>query len=163
MTTEYNLRSALIQIHRLERKIESLKSKNKALREKVKFQDRVFRYFPNAVKTKLLLEEVRNLQTELALRQRNRERCDSMIEQQWQPIETAPKKKTPMIVVIGVYENYVTDPWCVWWSDDAWGGYWARWPHQTSPTHWMALPKFELTLVKNGRDLRFNYEHQTIR
>lgn len=68
-----NLRSALIRIGRLERKIESLKSKNKALTEKVKFQDRVFRYFPNAAKTKLLLEEVRNLQTELALRQRNKE------------------------------------------------------------------------------------------
>ena len=56
---------------------------------------------------------------------------------EWQPIETAPKQRTPMIVVIGVYRSYTTDPWCAWWSH----GKWERWPHPYAPTHWMPLPE----------------------
>lgn len=57
---------------------------------------------------------------------------------EWQPIETAPKVKSPMIVVIGHFKkrNYITDPWCVFWQD----GVWERWPHRDRPTHWMPLP-----------------------
>ena len=55
----------------------------------------------------------------------------------WLPIETAPKERTPMIVVLGILTSgYVTDPWCVWWQEDAW----QRWPHKEAPTHWMPLP-----------------------
>jgi hypothetical protein len=55
---------------------------------------------------------------------------------QWQPIETAPKAKTPMVVVIGVWGSYVTDPYAVFWN----GAGWARWPHKAAPTHWLCLP-----------------------
>lgn len=57
---------------------------------------------------------------------------------EWRPIETAPKNRTPMIVVCGVFApGCITDPWCVWWQ----GGEWARWPHRKPPTHWMPLPE----------------------
>lgn len=56
---------------------------------------------------------------------------------EWQPIETAPKEKTPMIVVIGLFGNYVTDPYCVFYSNNEW----CRWPHVKQPTHWMPLPE----------------------
>ncbi len=55
----------------------------------------------------------------------------------WQPIETAPKDRR-MIVVIGVWPRYTTDPWCVWW--DSHDNVWMRWDHVRSPTHWMPLP-----------------------
>lgn len=55
---------------------------------------------------------------------------------QWQPIESAPKAKTPMVVVIGVWGSYVTDPYAVFWN----GTGWARWPHKAAPTHWLRLP-----------------------
>ena len=62
---------------------------------------------------------------------------------EWQPIETAPKDRT-MVVLIGVTEGngftggrpYRSDPWCGWFSD----GEWQRWPHPWPPTHWMPLP-----------------------
>jgi hypothetical protein len=64
----------------------------------------------------------------------------------WQPIETAPKKKAPMIVVMGILSSgYVTDPWCVWWEDFEDGG-WVRWPHKESPTYWMPLPELPQSL-----------------
>lgn len=59
------------------------------------------------------------------------------VPQGWQSIDSAPKKKTPMIVVMGVLASgYQTDPWCVWWQEDVWH----RWPHKESPTHWAPLP-----------------------
>lgn len=61
----------------------------------------------------------------------------------WLPIETAPKARTPMIVVCGILSSgYVTDPWCVWWDEgkDGEDGVWVRWPHREPPTHWHPLP-----------------------
>ncbi|RRU17861.1 DUF551 domain-containing protein [Stenotrophomonas sp. 278] len=55
---------------------------------------------------------------------------------EWQPIETAPKAKHPMIVVIAVWDSYVSDVYGVFWD----GKQWARWPHKAQPTHWMPLP-----------------------
>lgn len=56
---------ASVRIGRLERKIEAQKQKNNALREKIKFQDRVFRYFPSTAKIKQLVEENKALRNEL--------------------------------------------------------------------------------------------------
>lgn len=56
---------------------------------------------------------------------------------EWQPIETAPDDKK-MFVVIGVWDKYVTDPYCVWKGR---GGEFVRWPHKKQPTHWMPLPE----------------------
>jgi predicted RNase H-like nuclease (RuvC/YqgF family) len=64
---EAGLCNARVRIGRLERKIEAQKNKNNALREKVKFQDRVLRYFPNAAKTKQLVEENKALRNELQM------------------------------------------------------------------------------------------------
>lgn len=58
---------------------------------------------------------------------------------EWQPIDTAPRERAPMIVVRGILSSgYVTDPWCVWWD-----GEWVRWPHEEQPTHWLPLPPLE--------------------
>ena len=66
----------------------------------------------------------------------------------WQPIETAPKDRTPMFAVIAkdvvVSSNgvpYTTDPYYVWREGDGF----ARWPHSFSPTHWHPMPEFEDT------------------
>lgn len=72
----------------------------------------------------------------------------------WQPIESAPKVKHPMIVVRGHFadRNYTTDPWCVFWQD----GKWERWPHKDAPTHWMPLPARpspELAALRASRPL----------
>lgn len=59
----------------------------------------------------------------------------------WQPIETAPKGRKPMIVLIARIGNYITDPYCCWWQEHE--NKWARWPHETEPTHWLSLPEFK--------------------
>jgi len=68
----------------------------------------------------------------------------------WQPIETAPKDRTPfkMFAVIAkdvvVSPNgvpYTTDPYYVWRGGEGF----ARWPHSFSPTHWHPMPEFEDT------------------
>lgn len=64
----------------------------------------------------------------------------------WQPIETAPRARHPMIVVrafgvpagTGAIRNYHSDPYCVWWDED--DACWRRWPHAFPPTHWTTLP-----------------------
>lgn len=56
----------------------------------------------------------------------------------WQPIDTAPRAISPMIVVVGVWGTYTTDVYGVFWD----GKSWARWPHGAPPTHWMPLPPF---------------------
>ena len=62
---------------------------------------------------------------------------------EWQPIETAPKAKKPMIVVIArLPSGYLSDPYCVWYDEYRVGALsdWVRWPHSFPPTHWMPLP-----------------------
>lgn len=61
---------------------------------------------------------------------------------EWQPISTAPKDRT-MIVVKAVNVRvqqgallYTSDPYCSWWQD----GKWSRWGHNFDPTHWCPLP-----------------------
>lgn len=61
---------------------------------------------------------------------------------EWQPISTAPKDRT-MIVVKAVNVRvqqgtllYTSDPYCSWWQDEKW----ARWVHNFDPTHWVPLP-----------------------
>ena len=67
-----------------------------------------------------------------------------VIEDRWQPIETAPRDSKTMFVVIGISVDvgnafpYTTDPWCVWRTLE---GRFERWPHKFQPTHWMPLPK----------------------
>lgn len=71
----------------------------------------------------------------------------------WQPIETCPKTKNPMFVVIAIDvdrygHKYTSDPYCVWWSDQIIIGdersdyktHFPRWPHPFAPTHWAPLP-----------------------
>ena len=74
----------------------------------------------------------------------------TQIPMTWQPIETAPKDRTPfkMFAVIAkdvvVSSNgvpYTTDPYYVWREGDGF----ARWPHSFSPTHWHPMPEFEET------------------
>ena len=65
-----------------------------------------------------------------------------VIEDRWQPIETAPKETTQMFVVVAFGAKvgatpYNSDPWCVWHQR----GEFVRWPHKFSPTHWMPLPE----------------------
>jgi hypothetical protein len=62
----------------------------------------------------------------------------------WQPIETAPKLRSTMIVVrafdVPAQQGallYTSDPYCVWW--DTYENRWMRWPHSYPPTHWRAL------------------------
>ena len=61
-----------------------------------------------------------------------------MIEDQWKPIETAPKDGTE-IIVYDRHGNFV--PW-VYWDDEDEKGVWMsnfiRWAGH--PTHWMAFP-----------------------
>jgi hypothetical protein len=59
---------------------------------------------------------------------------------EWQPIKTAPKDRT--IIVLGAYypkTDIWGDPWACWWGPGA--GEWMRWPHKHPPTHWMPLPE----------------------
>jgi hypothetical protein len=66
----------------------------------------------------------------------------SQVSQEWQPIETAPRNRT-MIMMIGVTRGngftggapYTTDPHCGWID----GEHYARWPHHWPPTHWKAV------------------------
>jgi hypothetical protein len=54
----------------------------------------------------------------------------------WQPIETAPKDRTE-IILRGRYNvtGYVSDVYHSWWD-----GRWVRWPHAAfEPTHWMPI------------------------
>lgn len=63
---------------------------------------------------------------------------------EWQPIETAPRLKAPMIVVMAKLPNgYRSDPYCVWFDaiKDGAPSPWKRWPHPYPPTHWMPLPE----------------------
>lgn len=60
----------------------------------------------------------------------------------WQSIESAPKNRKRMFVVIAkdiiVHgRNYTSDPYCVWVED----GVFCRWPHKFLPTHWCELPE----------------------
>lgn len=58
---------------------------------------------------------------------------------EWQPIETAPVyPDRKMFVVIGVWPDYTSDPWCVFRG--AFNDF-ARWPHNRPPTLWMPLPE----------------------
>lgn len=59
---------------------------------------------------------------------------------EWQPIETAPKTRSPMYLAIGFWDDYTTDPWCVWSNDD---GTFGRWPHPKPPTHWSPIPEYK--------------------
>lgn len=59
----------------------------------------------------------------------------------WQPIETAPKDGTE-VLLIGRYPSATSTPT---FSDIYHGwrslkGHWTRWPHPFDPTHWMPLP-----------------------
>lgn len=69
--------------------------------------------------------------------------------EQWLPISTAPKTRTPysmfvviaMDVTVGAAIRYTTDPYCVWPLGFQTGEY-VRWPHSFPPTHWMPLPNY---------------------
>lgn len=64
--------------------------------------------------------------------------------QGWEPIEEAPVGKT-MFVAISIRDEYVSDPWCVWQDKK---GYFVRWPHKFSPTHWMPLPSSSSSMAR---------------
>ena len=69
----------------------------------------------------------------------------------WQPIETAPRDGTP-VVLIGIYPDGVTWSYQLqcWWQWTArpspvvkYDGQWVRWHHSMEtvpPTHWRPLP-----------------------
>lgn len=65
----------------------------------------------------------------------------------WQPIETAPKDGTEILIAIplkwehkqkrigtGIYVQ------AVWFDDDVWRNRIGQWVRDTTPTHWMPLP-----------------------
>lgn len=57
-------------------------------------------------------------------------------ERNWQPIETAPKDGTHMLMYrksTGIDE--------AWWKGDGWGGRSWWYPQSDQPTHWMPLPE----------------------
>jgi hypothetical protein len=54
----------------------------------------------------------------------------------WQPIETAPKDGTDMLV----YQNGCFDVASVWWIDDNGDAVWFNGDVVVYPTHWMPLP-----------------------
>ena len=60
-------------------------------------------------------------------------------ENEWQPIETAPRDSRKVIALISVAgpKGYITDPWTGWIEAD---GKASRWPHPFPPTHWFHLP-----------------------
>ena len=79
---------------------------------------------------------------------RHRKPLSMELEMNWQPIETAPKKREPfsMFVVIAIETSeaspnitYTSDPYCVWRESD---GSFTRWPHPFPPTHWFPLPSY---------------------
>lgn len=57
---------------------------------------------------------------------------------EWQPIETAPKDGTAIILSAysGALDRMVS--WDGRWSD--WGGVWTHHGRISQPTHWMPLP-----------------------
>lgn len=62
---------------------------------------------------------------------------------EWQPIETAPKDKTS-VLLIGRYPTSSrgwSDIYMCWRAqkENGFEG-WLRWPHSFHPTHWMPLP-----------------------
>jgi hypothetical protein len=58
---------------------------------------------------------------------------------EWQPIETAPKDGTR--IILGADLNVDPELWASWWigGDDRWANT-PDWMWFTSPTHWMPLP-----------------------
>ena len=64
----------------------------------------------------------------------------------WQPIETAPKDGTPVIVGIAGLKNSVGEAY--WWQREDGRGGWQTWDgknhtrtvYTTLPTHWMPFP-----------------------
>lgn len=59
----------------------------------------------------------------------------------WQPIETAPKDGTDVIVYRPKFDGtYIPQVGMDWWSERL-GGVWAKSRKDVPPTHWMALPK----------------------
>ena len=64
----------------------------------------------------------------------------------WQPIETAPKDGTPVIVGIAGLKNSVGEAY--WWQGGDGRELWQTWDganhartfYTTPPTHWMLLP-----------------------
>lgn len=62
----------------------------------------------------------------------------------WQPIETAPKSRNP-ILLIGEYPTGRgwSDIYQCWWDGNQGGrgkGGWVRWPNSFQPSHWMPSP-----------------------
>jgi hypothetical protein len=66
-----------------------------------------------------------------------------VIEQDWQPIETAPRDGTQVLLIARYPTNVAwSDQYHSWWytravTEDV---HWARWPHSFLPTHWRPLP-----------------------
>lgn len=66
-----------------------------------------------------------------------------VIEQGWQPIETAPQDGTQVLLIARYPTNVAwSDQYHSWWhtravTEDV---HWARWPHTFPPTHWRPLP-----------------------
>lgn len=75
----------------------------------------------------------------------------------WQPIETAPKDGTPVIVGIAGLKNSVGEAY--WWQGEDGRGGWQTWDganhtrtvYTTLPTHWMPFPDEPNVEVGGGR------------
>jgi len=96
---------------------------------------------------KLSANEVRTIAQAWAKDTIERDALRAEVERlrEWQPIETAPKDGTPL-VLIGLYPDGKSwsDQYQCWWQYDPHAdGTWVRWVHnidRTPPTHWRPLP-----------------------
>lgn len=71
---------------------------------------------------------------------------------EWQPIETAPKDGTLILVGTGELQD-PKDLWLSWWYDYRGEQKWAEKPPELSePTHWKRIPSAEelLEILKVG-------------
>jgi len=57
----------------------------------------------------------------------------------WQPIETAPRDGTAVIMYHTRLDNRC-DVHKAWWDGECWRGYGWSYPEFSQPTHWMPLP-----------------------
>lgn len=61
---------------------------------------------------------------------------------EWQPISTAPKDGTD--ILLGMYRPEFVDPIVMnscWLDREERGGHWMDWDGCPTPTHWMPLPE----------------------